>query len=156
SLVVTGDKVYAAGAFTSIGGQARNYLAALDATTGSATPWNPSASGGGDIPWVWSLAVSGDANTVYAGGGFTSIGGQPRNHIAALDASSGNATPWNPNADYSVYSLAISGDGATIYAGGLFNIIGGQVHPGFAALDASTGEANPFPEGVGGYVFSLA
>ena len=39
---------------------------------------------------VHALAVSG--STVYAGGDFTVIGGQSRNHIAALSASTGSAT----------------------------------------------------------------
>src|SRR5262245_36999240 len=33
--------VYAGGFFTNIGGQARNYIAALDAATGTATAWDP-------------------------------------------------------------------------------------------------------------------
>ena len=36
-------------------------------------------------------------NTVVAGGYFTQIGGQPRNDLAALDATSGLATAWDPN-----------------------------------------------------------
>ena len=53
--------------------------------------------------------------TVYAGGKFTSIGGQPRNYIAALDAT-GAATNWNPNANAEVNALALGG--STVYAGG--------------------------------------
>jgi len=48
--------------------------------------------------------------TVYAGGSFTAIGGQPRNRLAALDAATGTATAWDPNVDDSVYGLA-TGDG---------------------------------------------
>ena len=68
----------------------RNNIAALNATTGSATDWNPNAAG-----TVRALAVNG--TTVYAGGEFTNIGGQPRNGIAAINAA-GSATAWNPNA----------------------------------------------------------
>ena len=64
-------------------------------------------------------AVSG--NTVYVGGIFTSIGGQPRNRIAAIDATTGLATAWNPNADSWEQSLAVSG--GIVYAGGAFTNI---------------------------------
>jgi len=63
-----------------------------------------------------TIAVSG--STVYVGGGFTSVGGQARNRLAALDASTGNATSWNPNADSWVNALAVSG--STVYVGGEF------------------------------------
>ena len=35
-----------------------------------------------------------------------SIGGQPRNNLAAIDASTGAATSWNPNVNALVYALA--------------------------------------------------
>ena len=62
---------------------------------GQATSWNPDADG-----YVYALAVTG--STVYAGGNFSAIGGQARNHIAALDATTGAATSWNPNATATV------------------------------------------------------
>ena len=86
---------------------------------------------------VYALAVSGD--TVYVGGGFTRIGGEDRSHIAALDADSGEATEWDPDADRDVYALAVSGD--TVYVGGGFTRIGGEDRSHIAALDADSGEA---------------
>ena len=77
-----------------------------------------------------SLAVSG--GTVYAGGSFASIGGQARNRLAALDATTGLPTAWNPDANNSVLTLAVS-DG-TVYAGGQFTAIGGQARSGIAFL----------------------
>jgi len=153
TLAVSGSTVYAGGEFTSIGGQTRSYIAALDtATTGAATAWNPNADG-----TVYALAVSG--STVYAGGTFNSIGGLTRNHIAALDAATGDATEWNPNANYEVSALAVSG--STIYAGGWFTNIGGQERNNIAALDAATGAATDWnPDAFGGdyyhYVYALA
>ena len=47
-----------------------------------------------------------------------SIGGQPRNFIAALDAATGLATAWNPNPNERIYSLAVSR--GTVYAAGNF------------------------------------
>ena len=155
TLAVSGSTLYAGGDFTSIGGEGRASIAALDRTTGAATSWDPHASqeGGPDAPLiVYALRVSG--STVYATGNFTSIGGQPRNSIAALDATTGTATSWDPNPDGDVYALAFSG--ATVYVGGSFDHIGGQPRNGVAALDATTGAAkgwNPNPDGS---VFALA
>ena len=144
ALAVAGDTVYAGGYFTAIGGQTRNHIAALDATTGAATAWNPNTGAAAGAA-VRALAVAGD--TVYAGGYFTAIGGQARGGLAALDATTGTATAWNPNPDYGVSALAVSGD--TVYVGGWFTAIGGQARNNLAALDASTGAAtawNPNPD----------
>ncbi len=92
----------------------RNYIAALDATTGIPTSWNPNATNS-----IKVLACSG--STIYAGGQFTSIGGQLRNYIAALDSvSPGNATSWNPNASGVVQAMALDNANNTVYFGGNF------------------------------------
>ncbi len=78
-------KILAGGQFNganSIGGQARNRIARLDAASGLADSFNPSASGA-----VFTIAVQPDGK-ILAGGVFSgpnSIGGQPRNFIARLD-----------------------------------------------------------------------
>ncbi len=148
ALAVSGGLVYAGGRFTTIGGQSRNRIAALNASgTGTATSWTAGNVNGN----VFALAVSG--GVVYAGGAFTTIGGQTRNKIAALDAS-GNATSWNPNADNNVNALALSG--GVVYAGGEFGTIGGQTRDAIAALDAS-GNATSWTAGaVSANVFALA
>ncbi|MFH1148976.1 MAG: IPT/TIG domain-containing protein, partial [Actinomycetota bacterium] len=106
--------------------------------------------------WVYALAVSGNGSTVYAGGVFTSIGGQARNRIAALDASTGAATAWNPNANGPVIALAVSGDSSTVYAAGWFQTIGGQARNTIAALDASTGAATAWNANANEVVYDLA
>src|SRR5437016_1884977 len=96
TLAVNGSTVYAGGTFTNIGGQARNNIAALDATSAAATSWNPN---GNNTVYTLLVDSSGASTTVYAGGDFTSIGGQLRNRIAALDGSTAQASMlWNPNA----------------------------------------------------------
>jgi hypothetical protein len=86
---------------------------------------------------VSNLPVS--ETTVYIWG-LWSIGGQPRNHIAALDAATGLVTAWNPDADDTVYALAVIG--TTVCAGGEFWSIGSKPRFHIAALDATTGLAN--------------
>jgi hypothetical protein len=152
SVVVDGNTIYIGGDFTQVsptwGGPwtQRNHLAALDALTGSATSWNPDANGS-----VRCLAVGG--STVYAGGDFTSIGGQPCNYIAGLDATTGAATAY-PNSNGSVLALAMSG--STVYAGGEFTSIGGQPRSHIAALDLATGAATAWNPGVNEPVYALA
>ena len=144
---------YIGGGFTRVGPvggpmQTRNNIAAIDATTGAATSWNPHANGG-----VYSLAISG--TTVYVGGGtFTTIGGKTRNNIAAINATTGAATSWNPHANGGVISLAISG--TTVYAGGTFTTIGGKTRNNIAAINATTGNATSWNPDANGGVYSLA
>ena len=79
---------------------------------------------------------------------------QTRNRIAAIDAATGEATSWNPNANGAVYALAVSG--TTVYAGGMFNAIGGQTRNNIAAIDATTGAATSWNPNANGIVYALA
>jgi trimeric autotransporter adhesin len=141
ALAISGTTVYVGGAFTTIGGQTRNNIAAMPTGSNSATTWDPNASGGGSTS-VNALAVSG--TTVYVGGRFTNIGGQTRNSLAALDATvaTNNAKAWDPNmsAGGAVFAMTLSG--TTVYAGGQFASIGGQTRANLAALDATTDTSN--------------
>ncbi|MCB9412577.1 MAG: hypothetical protein H6525_07000 [Actinobacteria bacterium] len=147
ALALSGSTVYAGGEFTTVAGQPRNNIVAVDAVTGTPTSWNPSPIGS-----IEALAVAG--GTVYAGGQFTDIGGQPRNNIAALDATTAAASGWNPNSDQPVLALAVAG--STVYAGGGFTAIGGQLRNGVAALDATTGAAGAWDPNANEPVNALA
>ena len=130
----TVQTVYAGGTFTTIGGQTRNRIAALDPSSAAATAFNPNATSG----QVSAIALSPSLATVYAGGTFTTIGGQARNRIAALSASTGAAdATWNPNAGNAVNALAVSGDGSIVYAGGTFTTIGGQTRNRIGSVSSS-------------------
>ena len=134
SIAVQPDgKILACGGFLTIGGQTRNHIARLDPTTGLADSWDPNALAG---LIVYAIAVQADGK-ILAGGNFTSIGGQTRNDIARLDATTGLADSFNPNADFTVYSIAVQADGK-ILAGGQFANIGGQPRALFARLSNDT------------------
>jgi hypothetical protein len=143
AFAVSGSAVYLAGYFSSLGGVVRHSIAAISAIDGTATGFDPNAAGfNGGIATVYALAVSG--STVYAGGYFGTIGGQPRASIAALSVADGTATSWDPSAHYFtgpavVETLAIAD--STIYAGGVFTMIGGQTRNNLAALSAADGTA---------------
>jgi hypothetical protein len=111
-----------------MGCRSRVGLAALDATTGHASAWNPDAetdleavAGGVD-----SLAVSSAA--VYVGGRFTRIGGRARNYSAGLDPASGRATSWNPRLNmFGTFALAVTD--SSLYAGGDFGLAAFDMTP---------------------------
>jgi hypothetical protein len=91
--------------------------------------------------------------TLYVGGPFTNIGGQPRNRIAAFDRASGALTGWNPGSSHPVN--AIAPDGPTVYVGGEFTSIGGQPRNRIAALDSTTGLATAWNPGSNGPIKAL-
>ncbi|MBK8466695.1 MAG: hypothetical protein IPL32_12775 [Chloracidobacterium sp.] len=140
-------KILVGGTFSSIGGQARSHMARLDPTTGLADSFNPNVSPGSF--GVSAIAVQADGK-VLAGGVFTNIGGQPRNHIARLDAATGLADSFNPNPNNIVSTIVVQPDGEVL-VGGDFGSIGGQLRVGISRLDPSTGLADSFnPNGDGG------
>jgi len=135
AIVVQGSLVYIGGGFSNVGNLPRNFLAAVDRTTGVPTDWNPSANRS-----VYALAFSG--STIYAGGDFTQIGTEVRNHLAAIDIGTGNATSWAPSLDGRVLSIVT--DGSVIYAGGLFTQVNGQPQQYLAAFNSQNGTVTNF------------
>ncbi|WP_457254095.1 PKD domain-containing protein [Pedococcus sp. P5_B7] len=134
-----GSRIYVAGDFTSINGQARRRVAAFDTATGAlSTAFNPTGVNS------QARAVIATADSVYVGGGFAGLGnGQLRNNLAAFRASDGAVLPWNPNADYTVWAIAVSGDGQWVFAGGSFQNVGGQSAIGLAKINGATGALDP-------------
>jgi hypothetical protein len=132
ALLVSDNKLYVGGGFEQIGGQPRNSIAALDATTGAATPWYPQASGWGSPIRVRALAMI--DSTLYVGGSFGTMGGQPRICLAAVDTATALATAWDPGLDGLVWSLRA--DGSDLYVGGGFTRAGGLPAVGLATFPA--------------------
>ena len=89
---------------------------------------------------------------VYAGGYFTSIGGQSRSYIAALSTSTGLATSWNPIASAHVEALAMGS--SVVYAGGAFMTIGGQPRSRLAALASGIRPEPATPAATNGIVWA--
>ena len=97
-------RVLVVGDFTSLspnGGAAvvRNHIARLNADGTLDMVFNPNANGD-----VYTIAVQADGNVLVGGDffGANCIGGQTRNFLARLDATTGLADSFDPNASNAV------------------------------------------------------
>ncbi len=133
-----GRRIYVGGDFTSVSGQARNRIAALDATTGAVIAnWNPSANAR-----VWSMEPVG--TTLYFGGTFSAVGGQTRGRLAAVNATTGALLAWAPAVDREVVSMTSYAPGNRVIIGGSFTTINGATNLGMGAVDGTTGATMPW------------
>lgn len=135
-----GSRIYVGGDFQSVDGKSRARLAAFDtanATTANnafRAEWNPSAPN----YRVRALAVS--DTTLYAGGAFTTVGGQTRNRLAAFNRlGGGGLMSWSPGADQVVLALTMAPDRKSVVVGGNFDTIAGQQIHGMATVDGANG-----------------
>ncbi len=135
---VFASPAYLAGSFTTVRGEPRLNVAAVDKATGVVLPWNPVVEPAGR--GVTTLAQS--KAFFYVGGNFDHVGGQPRNGLAAIEDLSGATTPWNPQLKSPVPGTVVSALNASVErveVGGAFTTIGGRFSPNFAIFP---------PEGV--------
>jgi uncharacterized delta-60 repeat protein len=129
------------------------------AQTPTADDFNPGAGNPQMVDRVYSLAVQADGK-ILVGGEFTTLGGQPRHHLARLNADGTLDPTFNPGAGNPqtvdrVYSLAVQADGK-ILVGGRFRTLGGQSRLNLGRLNAD-GTLDPtFNPGASWTVYSLA
>ncbi len=137
ALAARGGVLYVAGRFGRSGTVTRHDAAAYSLGTGALTAWNPTP---GDR--VTTIAPQGDS--VFLGGDFTSVNGQVRKGVAALDATTGALDPtFSADTDNEVLDLAISSDGARLYLAGSFLTVRGLARTKLAAVSTTTGAVDP-------------
>jgi len=149
-----GSTLYAGGNFTTVGGVAYNFLAAVNASNGVAsTTFNPNMNNS-----VSALVLSSNGSMLYAGGSFSTVAGVTYNYLAAINASNGAAsTTFNPNVGSPINALALSPDNSTLYIGGNFSTVGGVTYNHLAAINTSNGAASTtFNPNVNGQISALA
>lgn len=136
SLATDATRVFLGGSFSSINGQSRTGLAAVDAATGALLPWNPVLADVTSAPSV--SAVLAHEGALYAAGRFTSVNGDARAGFAAVDGSSAATLPTMLQGLASVDTMAARGD--TLYLGGRFPTFA----DGGVALSIATGQLLPW------------
>ncbi len=115
-----GRRVYIAGDFGTVGGQARNGLASVN-DGGLVEPWAPS------FPGADAVVVSSDNSRIYAGG----------NGVAGFDT---NGSPlWPAVGGSGVRGIALSRNNSILYVGGDFASLGGASRRHLGAVNAITG-----------------
>jgi hypothetical protein len=143
-----GDTIYIGGSFTQVGGQPRANLAAISASTGRVTPWNP---GTNPVGTVYALEP-GPGNTLYVGGMFGSIAGVSRTRAAQLRLD-GTATSWAPTVNGRIDAFAVRG--SRVYLGGRFTAVNGATRNRLAAVTADTGALVGWNPNADGFVWDI-
>jgi PKD repeat protein len=140
-----GDIVVAGGDFSRVRTEqdtteiARNDIFAFRKGTGEITSFAPVLNGD-----VFDILPTGDGQTVWIAGGFTSVNGAPNTRvIARVNVNTGAvvASFQPPNIEGRIHNLALRGD--RLYIAGRFLQIANQPHTLFAALDPDTGALDP-------------
>lgn len=152
AVVQSGNTIYVGGKFRSLrrcptgvscpNGTIQTVdVGAFDATTGEGLR-TFTVNVGGDGATVFALAVL--DGKLYIGGKFTSVNGEPRLNMAAVDASTGALDPFSPQigVDTSDYVRGMIAHQGRIYIGGLFTTVDGLTRPRLAAF-TSAGALDP-------------
>jgi hypothetical protein len=79
--------------------------------------------------------------TIYAGGGFPSLGGQPRSNMGAFSATTGALTTFAPTFNDTVWAIVDLG-GGRLAVGGKFTTVNGVARRGLVVVNATSGQVD--------------
>jgi hypothetical protein len=133
-IIVENGIAYFFGSIQYLNPQPRNKIAALD-NSYRLTDFNPNPDGD-----VYVIEYIGDS--LWVGGNFNNIGGQPSGYLAKLNAKTGTTVSWANGIDGSV--SAIQSDGTRLFVKGGFTEILGSPRNGFASINPITLSLNPW------------
>lgn len=147
TLTAAAGKLYLAGRFTTVNGQERTRLAAVDAATGALDAWAPLVGGA-----VSAVSVSG--GSVAFGGEFRGAGGIRKRNLVTLDLRTGR--PSTPNApDLPFAATAFKKIGGVMVVAGGENSAFAPVQPNLLAFSTTTGALLPWSLTTNGTVSAL-
>jgi hypothetical protein len=150
SVVVNAGSIYLGGQFKKLNTTVIQYLARVDAATGTVDPsWNPT-------PQFHVFDLATDGTHLYCAGSFTRIGAGGPAFLTRLTLASGSVDPsWDPKPDGFVTDIAISGD--SVYAAGNWLRFGGVAHRWIGRVVKATGVGDPaWVPALDGVVAALA
>ena len=142
AIALSGSTLYLGGWFTSVAGQPRQNLAAIDVETAALLPWNPDTTAR-----VTRMAVT-NSGTVYVSGPFTTIHGEPRHRLAQVDVA-GTVTPWQADARPDEVFALLEGPGDTLLVASSLAATSNVARLGLAAFDLTTGALQPWAPALG-------
>jgi len=146
AIVQAGDTVIVGGAFTQVSSADgntiynRSNIVAFNATTGAvSTTFVPQVD-----DEVTSLALAPDGKSVFIGGFFDTVNGQPRKSLAKLNLSDGQLTSGftTPKLTGRVKDLKLVK--GRLWVAGTFTHVAGKAIPALATLNPSTGAVDTF------------
>ncbi len=129
AILLAGSYLYIGGTFTNVGGSGTyQYLAKYDATTGALQNWTPGIDGA-----IYTLALSGDGLSLYAGGAFST----PRNRVAKISLANATIDAWDAGITTGSNVREIAVNGGYVYIGGSFSQLSGSSRVALAKLAES-------------------
>ncbi len=154
-LLISSSTLYVGGMFNKVDNKERKNLAAFDLTDNPNSPqlkeWNPSIEDE-FLPEVFSMAI--DNNLLYIFGVFSSVNGQERNNLAAIDIQTGNLADWRPDKRIEFLGPltgSIKVIGENVYIGGgwfdVFDELGNSIRQNFAIFNKNNGHLVDFDPG---------
>ena len=155
--------IFVGGYFSYVGDSLRPNLAAFSSHTAQLLPWNAFVTRKPDFSYDGGPRVQGllvRDSTLFVAGSFKTIGGQPRQGLAALNIRTAVATTWDPRTysaiTFGAYFRALALSGDTLFAAGQADSIGGQASSYLAALRVGTAERIAWDPNPNWEVFTLA
>jgi hypothetical protein len=139
SIAVAADcaTAYLGGTFTTVGGHAVKYLAAVSTATGTpVTAFAPAPSGG-----INTLVIAN--NRLFVGGSFTKIAGTTRSALASVNLTTGAIDNYVnlavvgtlPDSGNKIYNFALSHSGTKLLAMGSFLTVAGALRRQIFMID---------------------
>jgi hypothetical protein len=122
---VKGDTVFLAGWFTTVRGQQRTGVAAVNAQNGALYPWNAQLNNA-----VYSAMVI-EADTISVGGNFMALGDSTRGNYGEISVASGQ--PHANSLDFNGSVLGLDAYNNIQYMSGAFTCVDGQCNRQFVA-----------------------